>query len=101
MYSPFVQTKVLDFPSAIPWLLLMEILSHSDYVPVYADASKSQDGAGCAAVFPNTILRGSLSSFASIYIVELLATYLALQFILNLSKPFLPFLVTPAVLLLE
>ena len=61
-------------------------LSHSDSVPVYTDGSKSEDGVGCAAVFPHTTLRGSLPSFASIYTAELFAIYLALQCILGLPE---------------
>nr|XP_053627800.1 uncharacterized protein LOC128685341 [Cherax quadricarinatus] len=54
-------------------LFLDHFHSHSHAIAVYTDGSKSSDGVGFAAVFPDSVVRGHLLSLASIFTAELYA----------------------------
>jgi hypothetical protein len=54
---------------------------HNNTVPIYTDGSKSDGGAGWAAVFPATTVSGKLPIHASVFSAELSAIISALEHI--------------------
>ncbi|XP_069942581.1 uncharacterized protein [Cherax quadricarinatus] len=59
-------------------LFLDHFHSHSHATAVYTDGSKSSDGIGFSAVFPDSVVQGHLLSSASIFTAELYAILAAL-----------------------
>ena len=55
-----------------------------DYTKVFTDGSRSEEGCGCAAVFPNETLKFKLSSLCSSFFCEAYAIYKTLNRILQM-----------------
>ena len=53
-------------------------LEHTDSVPIYTDGSKNEEGVGCSAVFPDSVISKKLPTSATIFTAELFAILLAL-----------------------
>ena len=67
-------------PSHLKSLFLDHIsLVHTQDIPIYTDGSKTQDGVGSAAVFPNTRETLKLPTQATIFTAELTAIKMALK----------------------
>lgn len=84
---PKICTAMARFPKSTchPRSLLASFYSHTDHAectPIYTDGSKTSDGVGAAAVFPDSTLSHSLPEHASIFTAELVAILLALARIL-------------------
>jgi ribonuclease HI len=57
--------------------------THTQYVPVYTDGSRSERGVGLAVVFPVAAIRGKMPNHASIFTAELNAIIFALEWMLE------------------
>nr|XP_053636901.1 uncharacterized protein LOC128691938 isoform X1 [Cherax quadricarinatus] len=68
-------------------LFLDHFHSHSHAIAVYTDGSKSSDGVGFPALFPDSVVRGHLLSSASIFTAELYAILPALIRIASMPVP--------------
>ena len=82
--NPVIDCKK-DVPPLVSRSLFLEhYSSHSNFVPIFTDGSKSDTGVGFSVVFPTFCRGGSLPAVSSVFTAELSAIVLALQLIFTL-----------------
>ena len=80
---PFLETKKQGLLDEEMRAIFLAHLERYPTVPIYTDGSKSTEGVGIAAVFPNTTSDGRLTREATIFTAELYAINVAMHEILK------------------